>query len=101
MRRPPLISSIVAACLASRAGLWKLVQATSGPSSTRDGGGGDRRQHRPGLPRAARRSIRPAIEEMLAEPDRVEAEVLDRPDHVQQLGPAHLALDLGQLDRRP
>ncbi len=35
-KRPPLISSIVAACLASRAGLWKLVHATSGPNSTRD-----------------------------------------------------------------
>ena len=36
MNRPPLISSIVAACLASSAGLWKFVHATSGPSSTRD-----------------------------------------------------------------
>ena len=35
-KRPPLISSIVAACLASSAGLWKLVQATSGPNSTRE-----------------------------------------------------------------
>ena len=35
MKRPPLISSIVAAILASIAGLWKLVQATSGPSSIR------------------------------------------------------------------
>ncbi len=35
MRRPPLISSIVAAFLASMAGLWKLVDATSGPISTR------------------------------------------------------------------
>lgn len=35
MSRPPLISSIVAACLARRAGLWKFVQATSGPISTR------------------------------------------------------------------
>ena len=35
MNRPPLISSIVAACLARSAGLWKFVQATSGPSSIR------------------------------------------------------------------
>ncbi len=35
MSRPPLISSTVAAFLASIAGLWKLVEATSGPSSTR------------------------------------------------------------------
>ena len=34
-RRPPLISSRVAAFLASMAGLWKLVQATSGPIATR------------------------------------------------------------------
>ena len=32
--RPPAISSTVAACLASSAGLWKFVQATSGPSSS-------------------------------------------------------------------
>ncbi len=36
MNRPPLISSIVAACFASSAGLWKFVQATSGPNSTRE-----------------------------------------------------------------
>ena len=35
MRRPPLISSIVSARLASIAGLWNAVQATSGPSSIR------------------------------------------------------------------
>ena len=35
MSRPPLISSTVAAFLASIAGAWKLVDATSGPSSTR------------------------------------------------------------------
>jgi hypothetical protein len=31
INRPPLISSTVAACLASIAGAWKLVEATSGP----------------------------------------------------------------------
>ncbi len=36
MKRPPLISSIVAACLARSAGLWKFVHATSGPSSILD-----------------------------------------------------------------
>ena len=35
IRRPPLISSSVAACLARRPGLRKLVAATSGPISTR------------------------------------------------------------------
>ena len=33
--RPPEIASTVAACLASMAGAWKLVDATNGPSSTR------------------------------------------------------------------
>ena len=42
--------------------------------------------------------VRPAIEQVLADPDRVEPEVLDRPGHVEQLRPADLALDLGQLD---
>ena len=32
MRRPPEIASTVVACLASIAGAWKLVDATSGPS---------------------------------------------------------------------
>ena len=59
---------------------------------------GDRREGRPRLPRPARLAIRPAIEQVLAEPDRVEPEVLDRPDHVEQLRPAHLPLDLGKLD---
>ena len=36
MNRPALISSIVEACFARSAGLWKFVQATSGPNSTRD-----------------------------------------------------------------
>ena len=97
-KRPPLISSIVAACLASSAGLWKLVQATSGPSSIREvdaamAASSVQASHGP---RA--RPVLPAIEEVLADPDRVEAEVLDGPGHVEQLRPAHLALDLGELD---
>ena len=55
-------------------------------------------QQRPGLPRAAGGRSSPAIEEVLADPDGVEAEVLDRPGHVEELGPADLALDLGELD---
>ena len=35
MSRPPEIASTVAACFASIAGAWKLVDATSGPISTR------------------------------------------------------------------
>ena len=99
--RPPLISSIVAACLASRAGLWKLVQATSGPSSILVVAAAMADEQRPGLPRPARRPVRPAIEQVLADPDRIEPEILDRADHVEELGPAHLALDLGQLDADP
>ena len=99
--RPPLISSMVVACLARSAGLWNAVQATSGPNSIAIGDRGDRRQHRPRLPRAARRAVGPAIEEVLAEPDRVVAEVLDGAGHVEELAPARLALHLGQLDTRP
>ena len=60
--------------------------------------GGDRGQQRPRLPRAASRPILPAIEEVLADPHGVEPEVLDRAGHVEELGPADLALDLGELD---
>src|SRR6185503_15805032 len=50
------------------------------------------------LPRATGRAIGPAVEQVLTDPDRVEPEVLDRLDHVEQLGPADLALDLRELD---
>ena len=60
--------------------------------------GGDRRQQRPRLPRTAGGPVLPSIEEVLADPHGVEPEVLDRPGHVEELGPADLALDLGQLD---
>ena len=60
--------------------------------------GGDRGQQRPRLPRAASRPILPAIEEVLADPDGIEPEVLDRAGHVEELGPADFALDLGELD---
>jgi hypothetical protein len=60
--------------------------------------GRDRGKARPGLPRPSRRPVTPSVEQMLAEPDRVVAQVLDRADHVEDLGPAHLALDLRQLD---
>ena len=96
--RPPQISSIVEACLASSAGLWKSVHATSGPNSTRVVAAAMAASivHASHGPRAG--PVGPAVEEVLAEPDRVEAEVLDRPGHVEQLRPADLALDLGQLD---
>ena len=60
--------------------------------------GGDRGQQRPRLPRPAGGPVLPAIEEVLADPHGVEPEVLDRAGHVEELGPADLALDLGELD---
>src|SRR4029077_7796185 len=47
---------------------------------------------------ASRGPALPAVEQVLAQPDGVEPEVLDRPDHVEELRPADLALDLGELD---
>ena len=58
----------------------------------------DRGEERPRFPRTAWRPVLPAIEKVLADPHRVEALVLDGTGHVEKLGPAHLALDLGQLD---
>ena len=59
---------------------------------TRQGG-----QHRPAFPRPARRPARPAVEEVVAEPQRVEPDVLGGARHGPQFGPADLALDLRQL----
>ena len=42
--------------------------------------------------------VLPSIEQVLADPDRVEPEVLDGAGHVEELRPADLALDLGELD---
>ena len=44
-KRPPLISSIVAAMRASRPGGWNAVQATSGPSCTRSVAAASAGQH--------------------------------------------------------
>ena len=78
--------------------MWKFVQATSGPSSIRvvDAAIAASSVHASHGPRG--RAVRPAVEEVLADPDGVEAEVLDRAGHVEELRPADLALDLGQLD---
>src|SRR5690349_3200870 len=46
---------------------------------------------------AAMRAIVP-VEQVVAEPDRVESELLRGLRHRPVLGPAHDALDLGQLD---
>ena len=97
--RPPLISSTVAAFLASIAGAWKLVEATSGPSLTRDVAAASAAsivQHSHG-PRGSRFAGQP-IEEVIADPDRVEPERLGAPGKRDVLRPADLALDLGELD---
>ena len=66
------------------------------PNTLRDGG--QCRQQRPGLPGAALLAAVTAVQEVVAEPDRVEPGLLCRLRHRQVLGPAHVALDLGQLD---
>ena len=59
---------------------------------------GERGQDGPDLPRAARRPAVVAVEEMVADPDRVEADALRGRCHLAQLAPPDGALDLGQLD---
>jgi hypothetical protein len=52
-------------------------------------------ERRPGIPRAADRV---AVEQMVADPHRVEADLFRRARHRRQLVPARLVLDLGQLN---
>lgn len=59
---------------------------------------GNRREQRPDFPGTASRAVGEPIQEMVADPDRVEAQVLGTAGHRDVLGPMHLALDLGQLD---
>jgi hypothetical protein len=56
-------------------------------------GRGQRGHQRPRLPRPA-----VLIEQVVADPDRVEPDLLGGARHVQVLGPAHDALDLRELD---
>ena len=60
--------------------------------------GGDRREHRPAVPRPALAATVAAVEQMVADPDRVEAGLLGGQRQRAKLGPAHLTLDLGELD---
>ena len=55
----------------------------------------ERGQQRERLPRPALRIV---IEQVVAEPDRLEPDLLGRPRHREVLGPAHVALDLWELD---
>ena len=68
------------------------------PEADALGDGRERRQHRQSLPRSSLLTTVAAVEEMISEPDRVEANVLCRPGHRHVLRPANVALDLGQLD---
>ena len=98
IRRPPLISSIVGGLLGEQRRVVEVRARDERPELHAGRRGGDGRHRGPRLPRAARRPVGPSIEEVLADPDRVVAEVLDGADHVEDLRPADLALDLGQLD---
>ena len=99
--RPPEIASTVAACLASIAGAWKLVDATNGPSSTRSVTAASAASEVHDLPRAPGDAAGQVVEQVVAEPDRVEADVLRGAGHGDQLRPLHAALHLGQLHPAP
>src|SRR5215213_4553064 len=73
-------------------------RSTLFPYTTLFRGSGERGKQRPRLPRPALRPAVAAVEQVVAEPDRVEAGRVGRPGHGQVLGPAHVALDLGELD---
>src|SRR6185369_633089 len=62
------------------------------------GDGGQRGQRRPDLPRPPGDAARQVVEQVVAQPDRVEADRLGGAGHREQLGPLDPALDLGQLD---
>ena len=96
-KRPPLTSSIAAAMRAISPGGWNARQATSGPISTRSvsaaiAASSVQASHGP---RSGSSVV--AIEQVVAEPDRVEPDLLRGQRHRAVLGPAHVALDLGQL----
>jgi len=59
------------------------------------------RERRPAIPRPPLRAAVAAVEQVVAHPDRVEAALLDCSRHRCKLGPAHLALDFGELDADP
>ena len=79
------------------AGAWKLVAATSGPISTFLVASARparlvQTSHGPTLP------VWSPIQEVVTDPDRVEAHALRGLGHVAQLRPANGPLDFGQLD---
>ena len=60
-------------------------------------GDGEARQQRPRVPRPALRPPVVAVEQVVADPDRVEADLLGRAGHRGVLRPPHVPLDLGEL----
>ena len=97
-RRPPEISSTVAACFASMNGAWNAVAATSGPSATRSVASARpaRVVHASQGPRVSPDAYRYSR----WSPTQIESKpaVLGDPRDRAQLRPADLALDLGELD---
>ena len=81
--------------------IMEVGARNQGPELDARGRCRDRPHQGPGLPRAARFSIRPAIEQVFADPERVEPGVLDRSNHVEDLGPADVTLDLRELNANP
>ena len=84
--------------LRDQAGRMEARTSDERPEPDALGDGGQRRQQRPCLPRAALFPAVAAVQEVVAEPDRVEPGLLGRLRHRQVFGPAHVTLDLGQLD---
>ena len=79
----------------------RRVEAGAGDERTEPhplGRGGEGGQQRPRLPGPALGPAVAAVEQVVAEPDRVEAAGFGRAGHGEVLGPAHLALHLGKLD---
>ena len=71
------------------------AQATSGPSLTRSVAAASALSSVHASHGARSGS---SIQQVVADPDRVEPDLLGRPRHREVLGPAHLALDLGELN---
>ena len=62
------------------------------------GGAGQGGPHGPHLPRPALVPVLAAVQQVVAQPDRVEPDLLGGACEVDVLGPADLAFDLGELD---
>ncbi len=87
----------MAAILASMAGAWKLVEATNGPSSIRsvDAARAASVVHTSHGPRGSDLEL---VQQMVAQPERVEPDLLGEPRHRDQVAERDLVFDLGQLD---